>query len=157
MNPQSFLEQIESKAAGLALEMNKPSPLWLDINVGVGQLSELVERIMVSDESYLIAITGLDPGTETGNLWVIYHMACGAEVINLRVTLPRETPTVPTITHILPSAGIFEQELAEVLGVVIIDPATGNPLYHDHLFLPDDWPAGIFPLRKDFQGVDIPA
>ena len=34
----------------------------------------------------------------------------------------------------------------EMFGVTVVD--TPNP---DRLFLPDEWPAGVYPLRKDFS------
>ena len=41
---------------------------------------------------------------------------------------------------------MYEQELIEVLGVAVIGaPERGR------LFLADDWPVGVYPLRKDFQ------
>ncbi len=53
---------------------------------------------------------------------------------------------MPTIRDLIPLAGIYEQELNEVLGVAIGGASTGG-----RLFLPDDWPDDVYPLRKDFQ------
>jgi Ni,Fe-hydrogenase III component G len=58
---------------------------------------------------------------------------------------------VPSICGVIPSAGFFERELGEMLGVTV----DGIP-DASRLFLPDDWPDGVYPLRKEFaaaQGV----
>ncbi len=93
-----------------------------------------------------MAITGLDPGVATGQLHVLYHFAEGAAVVTLRLALPRDAAEVPTLRPLIPLAAIFEQELSEVLGVAVV----GAPI-RGRLFLPDDWPEGVYPLRKDFQ------
>jgi len=60
--------------------------------------------------------------------------------------LPREAPVVPSLSEIIPSAEAFERELREMFGVEISGLKTPERLY-----LPDDWPEGVYPLRKDFD------
>jgi Ni,Fe-hydrogenase III component G len=76
---------------------------------------------------------------------VLYHFCQDAAVATLRVPLPREAPVVPSICGLIPSASLFERELMEMFGVVC--EGTPDPR---RLFLPDDWPDGTYPLRKDF-------
>ena len=40
----------------------------------------------------------------------------------------------------------FERELSEMFGVTVV--GIPNP---ERLYLPDDWPEGVYPLRKDFE------
>ena len=56
------------------------------------------------------------------------------------------TPGVPSVCAIIPSASFFERELIEMFGITV----DGTP-NRDRLFLPDDWPQGVYPLRKDFK------
>jgi Ni,Fe-hydrogenase III component G len=53
---------------------------------------------------------------------------------------------IPTVCNLIPSAIFFERELIEMFGITV----EGTP-NTDHLFLPDEWPEGVYPLRKDFQ------
>jgi Ni,Fe-hydrogenase III component G len=46
----------------------------------------------------------------------------------------------------VPTATLYERELQEMFGFVIEE--TPVP---DRLVLPDDWPAGVYPLRKSFS------
>lgn len=157
MNNQNFFERIESLSADWAGSINHLGPNRLDIEVDAGRVLDAVSSIASVEDCYLVAITGLDPGVESGQLWVLYHFAYRAEVATLRVTLRRETPVLPSIHNILPSASIFEQELGEILGVTFIEPGSDLPVYHNRLFIADDWPDKIYPLRKDFQGFPEPA
>jgi Ni,Fe-hydrogenase III component G len=53
---------------------------------------------------------------------------------------------VPSFTDIIPGAGWAEREVYDMIGV--------EPLGHPdprRLVLPDDWPEGVHPLRKDFK------
>jgi Ni,Fe-hydrogenase III component G len=118
----------------------------LNIDIGPDELLSAVSALVDAGWGYLAAITGLDPGVETDSLWILYHFAEGADVLTLKVIVPRDDAQVPTIRHLITLAGIFEQELSEVLGVTIV-----GAVDHGRLFLPDDWPDGVFPLRKDFE------
>lgn len=146
MNTQNYLERAESLLSPWAAGASRPQPNRLDLDVPPGELNEAAAALVNAGWGYLAAITGLDPGAATGALWVLYHFAEGAAVVTLRVTVPREHPAVPTIRHLAPVAGIYEQELSEVLGVTVLGaPPSGR------LFLADDWPEDVYPLRKDFQ------
>lgn len=146
MNTQSYLERAESLLSPWAAGATRPQTDRLDLDVPPHELPDATAALVNAGWGYLAAITGLDPGVATGALWVLYHFAEGAAVVTLRVTIPRAEPAVATIRHLTPIAGIYEQELSEVLGVTILGaPPAGR------LFLADDWPEGVYPLRKDFQ------
>jgi membrane-bound hydrogenase subunit beta len=102
--------------------------------------------LRVQHLGYLAAITGLDPGAEQEMLEVLYHFCTGYVTITLRVNIPKATPSIPTLTEIIPGAEPFERELSEMFGITI--SGLRNP---ERLYLPDDWAEGDYPLRKDFQ------
>jgi Ni,Fe-hydrogenase III component G len=123
------------------------NPERLDVNIDANNVTQAVEAIHNPRWGYLAAITGLDLGIESGKIEVLYQFAAGPEILTLRVTTPRAAPSVPSICAILPYASFFERELSEMFGVTVAD--TPDP---SHLFLPDDWPDAVYPLRKDFVG-----
>jgi NADH:ubiquinone oxidoreductase subunit C len=90
----------------------------------------------------LECLTALDVGSE---LAVIYHLRSMtlSHRLNVKVTVPRHNPTVPTMTCFWRAARSHELEAAEMLGLVF----EGHPSPR-HLLLPDDWYG--FPLRKDY-------
>ena len=115
-----------------------------DIQVGADKLLETILHLRQKGWLTLSAITGLDPGSESGTLEALYHFCRGGDVQTLRVQLPRLSPHIPSVCGLMPSASIFERELAELFGVTVDEtPDTRR------LLLPDDWPEGVYPLRKD--------
>ncbi len=124
----------------------RPESHRLDVWIAATNLTLAVQALLDADWGYLSALTGLDLGPEAGRLEALYHFCEGPAVLTLRVKLGRETPTVPTVCAIIPSASFFERELMEMFGVIV----EGTP-NTEHLFLPDDWPDGAYPLRKDFD------
>ncbi|MEK6793587.1 MAG: NADH-quinone oxidoreductase subunit C [Spirochaetota bacterium] len=64
--------------------------------------------------------------------------------VSLRTHAPADDPVFDSITPDIPSAGWSERECADLLGMKF----TGHPK-PKKLVLSDDWPAGVYPLRKD--------
>jgi Ni,Fe-hydrogenase III component G len=130
-----------------ALPAERPEPNRLDVFLhSPDELVPVVTGLRVKRLGYLSAITGLDLGPEAGQLEVLYHFCTAAAVITLRLKLPYEGATVPTLSQIIPGAEPFERELSEMFGVKVI--GLRNP---DLLYLPDEWPAGVYPLRKEYE------
>ena len=150
-------EEILSTATELArswdwvTEIDRPEPNRLDATLkSPDDLVPIVAALRVKRLGYLAAVTGLDLGVEAKELEVLYHFCAKAAIITLRVRLPREGATLPTLSDIIPSAESFERELSEMFGVTIIGLRTP-----EHLYLPDDWPPATYPLRKDFDAQTV--
>jgi NADH:ubiquinone oxidoreductase subunit C len=130
------------------METRRPEPNRIDILLtSAADLVPFVAALRVQRLGYLSTITGLDPGLEAGQLELLYHFCPGSAVITLRLKVPRDGAHVPTVTQIIPSAESAEREVREMFGITFDDLRNPEPLY-----LPDDWPAGLYPLRKDFAG-----
>ena len=142
---ETLLAQAVQLIGDKAVSQSAPEPNRIDLVVEPARLLECVAPLVSARWGYLSAVTGLDQGVESGRLEVLYHFCNRAAVVTLRVTLPRENPVVPSICGLIPSATLFEREVMEMFGVVC--EGTPDPR---RLFLPDDWPDGTYPLRKDF-------
>jgi ech hydrogenase subunit E len=129
-----------------AREIKTPEDGRVDVALQVEDLLAAVEALHKVLWGHLTAITGIDPGVETGEIEVIYHFRSSGAVVGLRVRTRRDSASVPSICGIIPSASFFERELREMFGVKVV----GTP-HPRKLFLPDDWPEGVYPLRKDFS------
>ncbi|MCB9419532.1 MAG: NADH-quinone oxidoreductase subunit C [Ardenticatenaceae bacterium] len=128
-------------------EVEQPEPNRLDVYLSrIEDLVPIVTALRVKRLGYLAAVTGLDLGVEAGRFEVLYHFCAAAAVITLRLRVGRGDTAVPTLTEIIPGAEPFERELSEMFGITITG-LTAPP----HLYLPDDWPAATYPLRKDFD------
>jgi membrane-bound hydrogenase subunit beta len=96
---------------------------------------------------WICIITGLDEGEELG---FIYHLADDSgTVLSIHTKAPKADPRIRTITDRFPSAHIYERELVDLLGAVVEGLPPGN-----RYPLPDDWPEGEYPLRKDWKGTE---
>lgn len=143
---EHFLETAVLRLGPYLKEATHPTPHRVNVQVEVTNLLPSVQVLHQMNQAYLLAITGLDLGVEAGQLEVLYHFCAGPYVLTLRVKLGRETAVLPSICPIIPSATIYERELIEMFGIQI--PNTPD---NSHLYLPDEWPQGVYPLRKDFQ------
>ncbi len=93
----------------------------------------------------LCAITGLDTGD---HFEFLYHIAePGGILMTLEYETPREDPVViPTVLPVYNGATFYERELEGLLGVKVEGLPEGRQYP-----LPDNWPAGEYPQRKDWK------
>lgn len=98
-------------------------------------------------DTELSTITGVDLGNE---IELNYHMVCEG-TITLKNRVPKEKPVTKTITDILPGANLYEREVFDLLGVDF----EGHPNL-ERLLLPENWPQGNYPLRRDWTPPENP-
>lgn len=144
MNTETALESAKTLLAQWAMETTAPEPDRLDLKIPPNHLLAAAAALHDVHWGVLAAITGLDL-TATNEIEVLYHYTSGAAIVTLRVTVPHDDAAVPSLCGIIPSAGLFERELMEMFGVKV----SGTP-NNERLLLPDDWPEGVYPLRKDY-------
>jgi ech hydrogenase subunit E len=146
-NIEQNLQNAEGLLAGWNKEAVHPESNRLDVVVAVDDLRPAVKALHEAHWGYLSAITGMDLGAESGQIEALYHFCFGAAVTTLRIRQSRDGQAVlPTIEDIIPPASFFERELQEMLGFQITGAKTS-----ERLFIPDDWPEDVYPLRKDFS------
>ncbi len=93
---------------------------------------------------HLLTITGLD----TGECFeFIYHVSNPDGILlNLKRKAKREDPVViPSVLPIFQGATFYEREVEGMLGVKVDGLPEGRQYP-----LPDNWPQGQYPLRKDW-------
>jgi len=110
----------------------------------VALLRELIETF----GGRLATVTGVDvrDGTE-----LIYHVCFDRArfTANLKILLPGSADQMESITPWLPGAEFIEREIHDLLGVDF----PGHPRM-ERLVLSDDWPEGVYPLRRGFRKED---
>src|SRR5512138_3978145 len=146
MNIEQLLQNAEGLLAGWKEEASHPEPDRLDILISAGDLRPAVTALHQAHWGYLSAITGMDLGPASSQMEALYHFCNGPAITTLRVRQPRLDAILPTIEDILPPAVFFERELHEMLGFHIQGARS-----QDRLFIPDDWPPEVYPLRTDFS------
>ena len=138
---RQLIEQFKYLTDNIAVQ--RVRRIWAD--VPADNFAEIFDYA-VSKLGFVIlaTITGLDEGATLG---FIYHLAReNGIMLNLHVSVPKDKPVIKTISARFPAADAYERELVDLLGVQVEGLPAGN-----RYPLPDDWPAGQYPLRKDWK------
>jgi len=145
MHATDIALQIKNKYSSSVVGINvqRERRLWLELVAG--DFRKCFERLIKEDGfEILVTITGLDTGTKYE---VIYHMSDKeGRVLNIKISIDRDNPVVSTITDLFPAAELSERELMDLLGIKVEGLPEGR-----RYPLPDNWPQGQYPLRKDWD------
>ena len=144
MNDAQIMERIKALLGEKAADVVNPSVRRIFVKVEPQNLTAAMAVLKDSlGFAYLATITGLDSGE---NFEIIYHLANEYTNLNVRTFVPKAHPHLESICGVIPGAILYERELQDMFGMVvdhIPDPR--------RLVLPDDWPEGQYPLRKDWK------
>lgn len=145
-NEEAIKHELESKFSftGTGLRVQRERRIFADIALENFHpcFEYLAENMGFSMFS---AMTAADEGE---SISLIYHMARpDGTLINLKTYLPKANPKINSISGRFPTALIYEREMLDLLGVNV----QGMPEDANRYPLPDDWPQGVYPLRKDFD------
>jgi len=143
MNAEEAKATLESDLGQKIRELVTPAPRRMFVTV---EGADLVEACRVIHDrlkiTHLSTITGLDTGER---FEVLYHFATHNLALTLRALVSRDNPILHTAVDVFPSAVLYEREVHDILGVYY----EGHPDLRP-LVLPDGWPEGVYPLRKDW-------
>ena len=146
MSDIEIVESLKRDLGAKALELTNPDRRRIFLKI---EAAELVPAVTLLRDKYdcahLSTISGVDKG-ETFEL--LYHFASPAAVLSVRTEIPRAEPRVASICAVIPGAIFYEREIQEMFGITV----EGIPDTR-RLNLPDDWPDGQYPLRKDWKHV----
>jgi len=149
-----LLGQAELILRPWAQDFSHPEENRMDVLLTPDHLKMAVRTLINARWGYFAALTGLDlpalagdPNTE-GHIEGLYHFCEGAAVLTLRVRVPYSHAVLDSICEIIPSASLYEREFVEMFGVTLLNLPPSVPL-----LLADDWPAGVYPMRKSFTGL----
>lgn len=131
--------------------VRKKKMSWIWITLDRELLRSAIKEVVALDFPHLNVISGVDTGDAVE---LIYHMSIyftkrdGEIKLSLTVALPKSDLTIPSIADIIPGAGYGEREKQDMLGITVINIPDGR-----RLFLPEDFPEGVYPWRKDETGI----
>ena len=145
----NVLDRIETELRGrlgAGLERTEsPGPARLFVDVERSALRAAAKALIGLGGRYMVGI-GTDEIARKGTLGLIHTFAFDADhaAVVLRTAAPAADPVFDSITPDIPSAGWSEREYQDLLGM----RCTGHPK-PKRLILADDWPDGVYPLRKE--------
>jgi NADH-quinone oxidoreductase subunit C len=141
---ESFTEDLKAHFKDKILEIKAPMKRRLFIKVTPESYRDVI-KFLVKEKQVLhvSTMTGIDLGEK---IEVMPHFFGLGMEISIQVDIQKEKPEIPSITSLVPGVVLYEREIHDLLGVNFI----GHPDL-SRLILPDDWPEGVYPLRKDYQ------
>ncbi len=135
---------IRDKLGGKVLEAEVPTERRVYISLKPGLHRDAISTLLEAYPTTIIStITGVDLGDY---IELNYHLWCGRAEVTIRTKVPKLKPEIDTITDIIPGAALYEREVFDLLGVRFIN----HPDLR-RLLLPEDWPEGEYPLRKEWK------
>ena len=127
---------------------NKSRQVWLRMDRTM--LRPALQRLVDIHYPHLGVIACADVGDAVEliyHFFVYYGISHQEIMVTFTMALPKTDLTIPTITDIIPGALTSEREKQEMLGVRVLNIPDSR-----RLFLPDDFPEGVYPWRKDETG-----
>jgi NADH:ubiquinone oxidoreductase subunit C len=144
MTDQELTEKLKSRFGDTIVEISNPARRRVFFTVRPKDL-EPVFAALRKDFGYthLSTISGVDKGDVYE---IVYHLGDAHGNLNVRTQIPKADAHLPSICAVIPGAILYERELQDMFGIVVDRIPDPRPLV-----MPDDWPAGNFPLRKDWK------
>ena len=145
-NNEEIIKSLEAKLKGAVHNFVAPRERRIFAETSVAKIVEVTQWLREWGMVNLAMITGLDSGE---NFEVIYHFYdVPGLLFNLKIFTPKSNPKIPSVTSVFPGVFLYERELMDLFGIMVegIPPGRRYPL-------PDNWPEGQYPLRKDWKGL----
>lgn len=148
MNREEFLNSFKTKFKKSIKEVFDKSPTRVYIEIDPKDIKEVVKYLFVDLEARFNIASGMDTRF---HFEILYHFTIERLnlLISVRVKLNSDKPSIDSITSIIKGSNWIEREMHELLGIDF----PGNPNL-ERLLLPDEWPQGVYPLRRDYKEWD---
>jgi len=140
---EQVVERLKGLTDGLDIGWKRPFPARIYLDVKREDARELARRIFHEFGARFATASGSDVGDELEALYHFCYDAVGL-VVSLRVRTPKSDGVLPSLTPVVPPAEWIEREMADLVGIIF----EGHPR-PERLILADDWPEGVYPLRKE--------
>jgi Ni,Fe-hydrogenase III large subunit/Ni,Fe-hydrogenase III component G len=140
-------ELVAARSNGALLSATRPHSDTLHFVVAKNAIRSVANALFNQLHArYLIAI-GTDKRPATGDFSVMHAFSLDREHLYILLESPvaEDDPRIDSITPVAPGADWAEREFQDLIGV----HPEGHPDPR-RLLLPDDWPEGLHPLRRDF-------
>jgi len=142
---EKIRKELEVKLGNIARRIEYVSGAGLIVEVPKDSIRDTVKVVHDELDAYLRVIAGVDERLIKGVFSSYYVFGLDNIGLNIIITtyMDPENPSIYTIADIAPSADWYELEMYDLLGIRV----KNRQLYR--FVLPEDWPEGLYPLRKD--------
>ncbi len=153
MAARDVLNSIKKRFDGVIQRVDVPADNRLYLYVQPEMIKEICRFVFRDlDARYVISI-GMDDRQHSDSFIVAHDFSFDRlnVLASIMVSLPASRPRVDCISDVVPAANWAEREMRDLLGIEPV--GCPNP---KRLVLPDGWPEGVHPLRKDVPWNYVP-
>jgi Ni,Fe-hydrogenase III large subunit/Ni,Fe-hydrogenase III component G len=136
-------ERIGDKVLGV----EQPTPHRLYVTVAPEAVVAAANALFNGLGARYLISAGVDKRPLNGGFEVLHFFAFDQANVRCALVIPLkgDPPRIPSITPLIPGAGWAEREFKDLLGIIPEGHPDPRPLV-----LPDGFPEGLYPLRKDY-------
>ena len=139
---QKLVDRIRKGIGDKARRIDVRSPRRVYVDIAPNDLVDVVKYLFEDLRARYVIASGVQ--VEDG-FEVLHHFCFDADhvVVSVRVKAAPEKPEVPSVTSVIRGAEFIEREMHDLLGIEF----PGHPNLAP-LLLTEDWPEGVYPLRR---------
>ncbi|MCD6399520.1 NADH-quinone oxidoreductase subunit C [candidate division WOR-3 bacterium] len=141
-----MIEKLREKLGDLIKDTKVHNERRIYITVDKKDLKKAVKIVFKNMGARYVIVTGVD---NFNKFELLYHFSFDKEggiITSFRVFLDKEKAEIETLSDLIPGIAWIEREIWELLGINF----AGHPNL-THLLLREDWPEGLYPLRKEVK------
>lgn len=145
LTPEAIRTRLKETYGDRIENFEQPRGTRLFVDVARAGIRDVANEVVKMGGRYLVSV-GADNIARDGTLRLIHTFGLDRDdlYLGLRTSAPADDPVFDSITPDIPNAGWSERECMDLLGMKF----AGHPK-PKRLVLADDWPEGIYPLRKE--------
>ena len=140
-------ELIAARSNGSQISVTRPNPDTLHFIVERKAMRSVADGLFNQLHARFLISVGTDKRPLSGTFGILHVFSFDPAQLYVLVesSIPQDDPWIDSITPVAPGADWAEREFQDAVGV----RPEGHPDPR-RLMLPDEWPEGVYPLRRDF-------
>ena len=141
------MKELQEKFGERLVSIYEHTPNRIYIEVNREDLQRVVHYLFRERDMRFITASGIDGRS---NMEILYHFSedKSGRIFSVRVKIPKDDLKISSLVSIIKGTEFIEREIHEMLGIDFV----GHPNLK-RLLLSEDWPEGIYPLRRDEKGI----
>ncbi|MEM4425933.1 MAG: NADH-quinone oxidoreductase subunit C [Candidatus Nezhaarchaeales archaeon] len=142
-NLDELLKLIESVLSPISIDVRSSKRIYVDIRKeDIRKAAKLFLDLFEPLRGRFSTATAMDC---RDHFEILYHFSFSelGLVLTVRCKVPRYKPEIDSIADLIYGASFIEREIHDLMGIKFV----GHPDLRK-LILPDDWPEGVYPLRR---------
>jgi Ni,Fe-hydrogenase III component G len=141
MSAEEFMTSLKEAFPGSQVTLGTNGRFWVPITP-----EELMSAVSTLKDRFQITQLAVIVPEDVRDSFLVNYVFTGGPVVVLQVRVDREKAEVPSLAAWLPGSMVYEREMLDLFGIMPV----GHPDLRRQA-VPEDWPVGVYPLRKDVQ------